>query len=91
MESSTLDSDLVIELVSDRSEILQNYLSIRLTTPKKWDELLEVVNGFDWYIGYPHIGRNADNTFPCHISMSQCLDLKSTVRPWLQEYVPLNY
>ncbi len=34
-----------------------------LTTPKKWEELVQIVEGFDWYISYPHIGKNGNNPY----------------------------
>ena len=61
MSESTLDSDQGNEKTRKWSEILQNYVSIRLTTPKKWHELVKVVEGFGWYIGYPYIGKDGNN------------------------------
>ncbi len=40
---------------------LQNYVSFRLTTGKKWDELVDLVEGFECYISYAHIGKNGNN------------------------------
>ena len=60
--TSTLDVDEQDEQASKNceSEILE-YVSIRITTPRKWDEIENVVNGSKWYIAYPHIGKNGNN------------------------------
>lgn len=58
---STLDSTQQLSKQATGEQELQNYVSFRMTTPKKWDELVEVVDGFDWYISYHHIGKNGDN------------------------------
>jgi len=63
MEESTLDSDLPTHQPTNQQSKLMEYVSFRLTAPhSKWDHIVEVVLiGFDWYIGYPHIGKNGNN------------------------------
>ena len=61
MEESTLDSDQASEQASKRAPTIIEYVSFRLTTPKKWEDIAEIVIGFDWYIAYPHIGKNGNN------------------------------
>jgi len=63
MEESTLDSDTPTGQPTNQLPNLQNYVSFRITTPhERWDELEEkILIGFDWYIGYPHIGKNGNN------------------------------
>ena len=46
MEESTLDSDQASEQASTRGSTIVEYVSFRLTTPKKWDEISEIVIGF---------------------------------------------
>jgi hypothetical protein len=58
---STLDSTQQLSKQATGEQELQNYVSFRMTTPKKWEELEFVVEGFDWYISYAHIGKNGDN------------------------------
>jgi hypothetical protein len=59
---STLDGDEQGEQASKPSEpeILE-YVSIRITTPKNWNDIENVVNNVEWYISYPHIGKNGNN------------------------------
>jgi hypothetical protein len=58
---STLDSPQQLSKQATEQQELQNYVSFRMTSPKNWEELENVVDGFDWYISYRHIGKNGDN------------------------------
>jgi hypothetical protein len=57
---STLDSTQQLRKEAGAQQELQNYVSFRMTTPKKWEELVQIVEDFDWYISYPHIGKNGN-------------------------------
>ena len=60
--TSTLDVDDQPDQPTNlvESEILE-YVSIRITTPRKWEDIENLVNDFEWYISYPHIGKNGNN------------------------------
>lgn len=63
-DESTLDSSEQASKQASAqasSEFLQEYVSFRITTPKKWDEIEEVVKDFEWYISYGHIGKHGNN------------------------------
>jgi hypothetical protein len=61
-EPSTLDGDEQAEQANKvrETEILE-YVSVRITTPKIWSDIENIVNGFEWYISYPHVGKNGNN------------------------------
>jgi len=63
MEESTLDSDLQTHQPTNHLPTLQIYVSFRITCPHvRLDEIKErILIGFEWYIGYPHIGKNGNN------------------------------
>jgi hypothetical protein len=44
---STLDSTHQLSKQATGQQELQNCVSFRMTTPKKWEELVDIVEGFD--------------------------------------------
>lgn len=62
-EASTLDASS--ERASERAEPEappEKYVSLRVTIPHdQWDVIEQKIEDFEWYISYPHLGKNGTN------------------------------